>query len=213
MWAPPERLDEWRAEQANPAAFGLFPADASWMKDIEQVFQLIHAWRGRTDVLIYNAADMAPGPVTSLESDLLLETMTTNVGGALTSVHQVLPDMRRHGCGTILFTGGGLALEPYPGWAALAAGKAALRSVALNLHRELLPPGIHVAVVAVCGILQAGTAFAPEAVAEEYWRLHAQPIDESERELVYLPQGADPYYNDPHDRHRTTSQPISPQHR
>lgn len=134
--------------------------------------------------------------------------MRTNVGGALTSVHQVLPDMRRHGRGTILFTGGGLALEPYPEWAALAAGKAALRSVALNLHKELLPQDIHVAVIAVCGILQPGTPFAPEIVAEEYWRLHDQPIDAADRELVYLPEGADPYYNDPHDQHSTTSQPI-----
>src|SRR5690606_17747515 len=47
--------------------------------------------------------------------------------------------------GTILLTGGGLALEPYPRWVTLAAGKAALRTLAINLHKELLPEGIHIA--------------------------------------------------------------------
>lgn len=49
-------------------------------------------------MLIYNAADMTPGQVTSLGADRLLETTRTNVGGALTSVHQVLPGVGLTSC-------------------------------------------------------------------------------------------------------------------
>ena len=54
--------------------------------------------------------------------------------------------MRAAGRGSILLTGGGLALDP-TGWlpaASLAVGKAGLRSLAFSMHKELAPEGIHV---------------------------------------------------------------------
>lgn len=204
----PGRLEYWRQTQPAPERVGLFAADAGSPEGLAGSFEAIRSWRGETSVLIYNAADMASGQVTSLDAARLVEAMRVDVGGALTCVQEVVPAMRREGRGTILLTGGGLALEPYPEWGSLAAGKAALRSVGLNLFKELLPAGIHVAVVAVCGIVEPDGPFDPDLVAEQYWQLHEQPLDQAERELVYLPEGADPYYNDPQSRHRDTSQPI-----
>lgn len=204
----PDRLKRWRQRQPKPKRIGLFAADAGSPEGLEEAFEAIRRWQGETSVLIYNAADMAPDQVSSLDSVRLLDAMRIDVGGALTCVQEVLPAMRHEGRGTILLTGGGLALEPYPEWGSLAAGKAALRSVGLNLFKELLPAGIHVAVVAVCGIVEPGGPFDPDLVAEQYWRLHEQPLDQAQRELVYLPQGADPYYNDPKGRYRDTSEPI-----
>lgn len=119
-----------------------------------------------------------------------------------------MPSMKAAGRGTILFTGGGLALEPYPEWATLAAGKAALRSLGLGLHKQLLPWSIHVAVVAVAGIVEPEGPFDPDRIADQYWRLHRQPLAHAQRELVHLPEGADPFYNDPSARHRDVSEPI-----
>jgi NAD(P)-dependent dehydrogenase (short-subunit alcohol dehydrogenase family) len=87
-------------------------------------------------------------------------------------------------CDTLL-TGGGLALSPSAQYADLAIGKAGMRSLALSLAEELEPHGIHVATVTVAGGVQAGTYFAPELIAEVYWRLHAQLRGSWEREVVY----------------------------
>ena len=204
----PGRLEQWRQAHPQPERVGLFAADAGSSESLGGAVEAIRSWRGETSILIYNAADMIPNQVASLDSALMAEAMRVDVGGALTCVQEVLPAMRKEGRGTILLTGGGLALEPYPEWGSLAAGKAALRSVGLSLFKELLPAGIHVAVVAVCGIVEPGGPFSPDLVAEQYWQLHKQPLDQAQRELVYLPKGADPYYNDPRRRHRGTSQPI-----
>lgn len=204
----PGRLEQWRHAQPQPERVGLFAADAGSPESLAGAFEAIRSWRGDTSVLIYNAAVMVSNQVASLDSALMAEAMRVDVGGALTCVQEVLPAMQEEGRGTILLTGGGLALEPYPEWGSLAAGKAALRSVGISLFKELLPAGIHVAVVAVCGIVEPGGPFDPDLVAEQYWQLHEQPLDQAQRELVYLPEGADPYYNDPRGRHRRTSQPI-----
>jgi NAD(P)-dependent dehydrogenase (short-subunit alcohol dehydrogenase family) len=95
--------------------------------------------------------------------------------------------MRKTGRGTILFTGGGLALDP-SGWlpaASLAIGKAGLRSLALTLHAELAPIGIHAATVTIAGQIQPGTAFAPESIAEAFWALHVEPPGQFRNEIIY----------------------------
>jgi short-subunit dehydrogenase len=206
----PERLGSLLSDQPDPTRFATFPADAADSADLDRAFREIYAWRGSTDVLIYNVADLTPDPVDDLTTQRLLDSMRTNVGGLLDSLHRVLPGMRQRQRGTILITGGGLALEPYPDWGSLAAGKAALRNVAINLHKQLLPEGIHVAIVAVCGIICPSGPFDPQQIAETYWQLHQQPLDDADRELVYLPAGEDPYYNDPDRNYRATSEPIVP---
>lgn len=138
----------------------------------------------------------------------MMYAMSVNMNGAITSVNQVLPAMRSNSKGTILITGGGLALEPYPNWAALGAGKAALRSYALSLHKALTIDNIHVAVITVCGIVEAGGFFDPDLIAEKYWQLHIEDQSNWRRELVYLPEGADPFYNDGTAKYRATSKPI-----
>jgi hypothetical protein len=47
--------------------------------------------------------------------------------------------MIRRKKGVIIFTGGGLALEPFPEWTSLALGKAALRNMAISLFKLLAP--------------------------------------------------------------------------
>jgi NADP-dependent 3-hydroxy acid dehydrogenase YdfG len=206
----PGRLAGWHSEQPDPDRVATFAADAANPADLAQAFEQTRSWRGDTDVLIYNVADLTPDAVEELGTEQLLTSMRTNVGGLLDSLDHVLPHMRHRGQGTILITGGGLALEPYPDWAGLAAGKAALRSIAINLHKRLLPEGIHVAIIAVCGIICAGGPFDPQLIADKYWEIHQQELTSATRELVYLPAGEDPYYNDPDRTYQSTSEPIKP---
>lgn len=185
-----------------------FIADASDPPSLDRAFEEIRQWRGPTDILIYNAAAMVPGQASELDAARIVTEMAVNLGGAVTAVANVLPAMRDRKRGTIIFTGGGLALEPYPEWTSLAAGKAALRAYALALHKEMAAEDVHVAVVAVCGIIEANTSFDPGRIADIYWQLHAQPSGSFSKEIVYLPVGADPYYNDPRGLYRHLSDPI-----
>jgi hypothetical protein len=44
---------------------------------------------------------------------------------------------------------------------------------------------VHVATVTVAGAVEPGTAFDPDGIADEYWRLHEQAPDAWEREVLY----------------------------
>jgi len=93
--------------------------------------------------------------------------------------------MRASGKGTILFTGGGLALHPNPQVASLSVGKAAIRNLAYSLGAELELEGIQVATVTIAGYVKPGTHFDPDLIAETYWQLHTQKTGERQREIVY----------------------------
>jgi NAD(P)-dependent dehydrogenase (short-subunit alcohol dehydrogenase family) len=150
---------------------------------------LAKALPGNAAVLVYNAyaATMAASGPSSLTPEDLVADFAVNVAGALAAARAVLPGMRAAGRGTILFTGGGLALDP-TGWlpaASLALGKAALRSLAQTLHAELAPHTIHAGTVTVAGTVAAATAFDPDRIADAFWDMHADPPGAFRAELVF----------------------------
>lgn len=162
-----------------------FEADAADESALRAAFAQIRSEVGQPAVLIYNAFAMRMGPASKLRPDDLMSDLRTNVGGALACVHVVLPAMRAAKRGTIIFTGGGFALEPYPQFASIGIGKAAIRNLALVLAKELTPEGIHVATVTIEGMVKPGTAFAPEKIAELFVRLYRQPASSFDAELRY----------------------------
>jgi NAD(P)-dependent dehydrogenase (short-subunit alcohol dehydrogenase family) len=157
--------------------------------DASDPASLAAALNGRVDVLIHNAyrATMtASGPSTLAVAELAAD-FAVNVGGALAAAQAVLPGMRAAGRGSILFTGGGLALDP-TGWlpaASLAIGKAGLRSLAQTLHAELAPAGIHAGTVTVAGMIAPGTAFDPARIADAFWSLHQDPPGAFRAEIIF----------------------------
>ncbi len=84
--------------------------------------------------------------------------------------------------GTILLTGGGLALQPYAGYLPLSMDKAALRAIAFALHDALKPQGIFVGTVTVCDTIGGSDFFAPANIAESFWKMYCE---RNEREIVY----------------------------
>jgi NAD(P)-dependent dehydrogenase (short-subunit alcohol dehydrogenase family) len=138
---------------------------------------------GVPEVLVYNAALIQSDSVGELTAAEHLEAWAVNVVGAITAVAHLGPAMARAGRGTILITGG--MPEPLPEVTSLSLGKAGVRALTELLARTYEPAGVHVATVTVGGAVAPGSAFDPDEIAEEYWRLHAQPAGSWEREVLY----------------------------
>ncbi|MGF6952422.1 short-subunit dehydrogenase [Neobacillus sp. B4I6] len=131
---------------------------------------------------MYNAAVLKDGQPTSLTAESLISHYQVDVAGALHSALQVISDQADQKMGTILFTGGGFALEPSVSYAALSVGKAALRTLAFTLAEELKPQGIFVGTVTIAGNVAPDTRFAPELIADKYLELYEKRED---HEIVY----------------------------
>jgi len=181
-----DRLAEFERElqSAGVAARG-YAVDLGVEAEVRGAFQKIEGELGPAGVLVYNASAGHPGRPTSLSERALLADFRINAVAPLWCVREVLDGMMEAGRGTIIFTGGGLALAPQTDFASLSIGKAAVRSLAFALAQELEGTGIHVGTVTVCGYVQEGTHFSPELIAEQMWRLHSQPADQFETEIVY----------------------------
>jgi short-subunit dehydrogenase len=182
-----EALNEYAAQlrQAGTTAAG-FAADVADDESLKAALASSKSQLGATDVLVYNAAMMKPAQPSKLSAAEFLNDFKVNVAGGLLAAQNVLADMRAAKSGTILFTGGGLALHPSAEYTSLTIGKSGVRSLAYCLGEELEPEGIHVATVTIAGTIQAGDSrFDPDLVAENYWQLHSQPRDQWEREIVY----------------------------
>ena len=175
--------------QADLGAGGVgahsFPADAADVGSLVGALSQIHERLGATQVLVYNAAVPVAARPTELDAEKLVDEFRVNVVGALVAAQQVIGPMKAQKKGTILFTGGGLALQPLPPYASLAIGKAGVRSLAYTLGAELEVQGIHVATVTICGSVEPGTKYDPDVIAEEYWKLHRQPRGTWQREMVF----------------------------
>jgi NAD(P)-dependent dehydrogenase (short-subunit alcohol dehydrogenase family) len=162
-----------------------FAADASDTASLDKAFKDVVEKLSSPEVLVYNVAAIHQGVPSSLSTNDLVEDFKANVAGALEATKLVLPYMKKRKQGTILFTGGGLALYPSARYSSLAIGKAAMRSLAFSLAEELAPSNIHVATVTVMGFVKAGTPFDPDKIAEHYWRLHTQAKDTWETEHLF----------------------------
>lgn len=140
------------------------------MEDLRQAH--IESYGITADVLVYNAAHIAPGDPLSLTEQQLIEDFKVNTVGALTSAQQVIPDMVERKQGTLFFTGGGIALTPNPLYTSLSIGKAGIRSLALSMAETLAPYGIYVGQVLIADHVQQGTYYDPDRIADVYWKLY-----------------------------------------
>lgn len=162
-----------------------YTCDAERSTDITDALQHVEHDLGPVTVLVYNAAVSKRGTPLEVGVEQLVRELRVNVGGALVAAQRVVPHMKEARRGTVLITGGGLALEPWPQMASLAIGKAGVRSLALSLHKELAPHGVHAATVTVAGLVEKnGGAFDPDKIADVYWELHQQPEGKFEAERV-----------------------------
>jgi NAD(P)-dependent dehydrogenase (short-subunit alcohol dehydrogenase family) len=141
------------------------------------------AEHGVPDVVVYNAAIIQADAPGELSVRGHLEAWAVNVIGALNAAAHVAPAMAARGGGTFLITGG--MPEPKPRYVSLSLGKAGVRTLVTLLDQEYGASGVHVASVTVAGPVAPGTDFDPDEIAEHYWRLHTQPRDQWQHEVLH----------------------------
>ena len=120
---------------------------------IRDVFARIHEEIGTVDTLIYNAGagEWASIMDTSLEG--MQSSWATNTLGLVACAQQVIPSMTDNGEGNIMVIGATASLRGGAQSTAFASAKAAQRSVAQSMARDLGPKGIHVGYLIIDGII------------------------------------------------------------
>lgn len=171
-----EKLEKLRAElEAKGIDAHAIVGDAGDSESLKDAFnQLWEKW-DHVDVIHYNVAKIKMVNIANETADGLTRDFKVNVAGIMTAVQLTLPDMEKKGTGTILVTGGGLALAPDPQFGSLAVGKAGIRNLAHSLHLALKPKNIFVGTVTVCGWVKPDAEkHTPQNIAAQFWKLYTE---------------------------------------
>ena len=182
----PAKQAPWQVSLENDGiAARQYSADAANEASLNGAIAKAENELGGTIVLVYNALSATFGKPSTLAPETLVTDFRVNVTGALAAVRAVLPGMKTRGHGSILFTGGGWALQPWDEAASPSIGKAALRSLAFTLAQELHGTGVRVGTVTICGEVAPGTPFDPDKIGEIFLAMHRAPENEFQTEVVF----------------------------
>jgi NAD(P)-dependent dehydrogenase (short-subunit alcohol dehydrogenase family) len=132
---------------------------------------------GAPGVVVYNAALLDPGQILDASVERLQTAHDVDAIGAVVAAQVAVPVLRAAGSGTLIATGGGFADNPVPALATLSIGKAALRSAQTLIAAGVAEDGIHAATVTIVGVVEPGTDFDPDKIAELFWTAHTDPKD------------------------------------
>lgn len=184
-----DRLDTLQASltDMNIKSAG-FSADVTNEQQIADAFTQVRETFGQIDVLVYNAGVIAPVSAAETTADIANQHMQVNIIGGISSAQQVIPEMIERKQGTIFFTGGGASeLTVTPILTTLSIGKSGLRSYAHCLHDELQDQGVYVGMLSIAGVIEEGTYFSADTIADEYLDMYEKQdvaerfyVDESE---------------------------------
>ncbi len=152
-----------------------YAADLSEHAATRAVLAAITADHGRPTVLVWNAAAWAESPALALDPAEFDRQLRLGMTCALAGIQTVAPAMAAGGGGTILITGGGLALAPQYGTAvpALTAVKSAMRGFVHASAAEFAARGLRLGTVTIAGQVSPGGPFDPDRIADAFWELHS----------------------------------------
>lgn len=160
---------------AAGGAAAAYSADLSDHAAVRGVLAAVAAEHGRPTAFVWNAAVWDETPALSLDPGEFDRQMRLGLTAALTGIQTVAPSMAAGGGGSILLTGGGLALAPQYGTMApaLTAVKSALRGFAHASAPEFAARGLRLGTVTIAGKVEPGGPFDPDRIAEAFWAMHA----------------------------------------
>jgi NADP-dependent 3-hydroxy acid dehydrogenase YdfG len=113
-------------------------------------------------------------PILETTVDDVRGPLAFSVLGAVAAARAVIGPMLDRGSGTILYTTGGAAINPYPPRAGVGISFAGEVAYARMLHDEVKGRGVHVVHTAIGGRIAPGADHEPDDVAETLWRHHTE---------------------------------------
>ncbi|WP_191090167.1 SDR family NAD(P)-dependent oxidoreductase [Histidinibacterium aquaticum] len=152
-----------------------FAADVADFASLTTAIRSASDWAGPPGVLIYNVSRFVPKSPLELTPEELDTELRVSATAALAATQAALPLMPDGG--TVLWTGSGTALRPQAGKGSpsLAAGKSAMRGLALASAEAFHERGLNFRTITINGAIKEGTPFAPDKIAEAFWEAHASP--------------------------------------
>ena len=172
-----DRLAPLAAEvaAAGAPAVAVASGDAGEEDSLRSAVRQVVAELGPATVLVFNASAYVEGSGLSLGTADLRRALDVGVVAAMVAVQETAGPMRAAGGGTVILTGSVAADRASTGATAVGVAKAALRNLAMSLHKELAGDGVRVVTVTINGVLSGPRALDLDAVAEHYWSLVTQP--------------------------------------
>ncbi|MGH8745986.1 MAG: SDR family NAD(P)-dependent oxidoreductase [Burkholderiales bacterium] len=184
-----ERLAEAIVQTGGQAL--ALPVDARDERAVIELFERLERDQGPIAVAAFNAGANYRAPIAEMPADMFESAWRLGCYAGFLVGREAARRMTPRGRGTILFTGATASLRGGAQFAAFAAAKNGLRALAQSMARELGPGGIHVAHVVIDGMIGSAAArqrsperaaalgedgmLAPDAIAETFYRIHAQP--------------------------------------
>jgi NAD(P)-dependent dehydrogenase (short-subunit alcohol dehydrogenase family) len=163
-----------------------YACDVADEASIARAFAAIATDLGPVDVLVYNAGSGVWGTIEDVSAKDFEQSWRVNTLGAFLAAKQVIAPMKRAGRGSIVFIGATASRRGNVKTAAFAPAKAAQRSLAESMARQLWPAGIHVAVVIIDGVVDLARTrkmmpdkpdsffVSPDELAESVWQITQQ---------------------------------------
>ena len=134
---------------------------------------------GTPDVFLYNVGITLPDSKQEggITPEVLSERYRSDVTGAYNCIMEIASEDFSRRNGTILITGGGLAMYPSAEYLPLSMDKAALRAMVQALHPVMKERGIFLGILTVCNVIAQGSSCAPEILAEKFWQQYTERKD------------------------------------
>jgi NAD(P)-dependent dehydrogenase (short-subunit alcohol dehydrogenase family) len=181
-------------QETGAAAFAV---DAANPAAVEKLFARASERVGEPEIVVYNAAARAQGPLAELDPAIVEQSLAVTAFGGFLVTQQAALRMLRRGHGAILLTGATASVKGFAHSAAFAMGKFALRGLAQSAARELGPRGIHVAHFIIDGAVrseqhgenpaQPDSMLDPDAIAQSYIDVLKQPRTAWSQEVELRP--------------------------
>lgn len=132
---------------------------------------------GTLEVLHYNAAGLTQHVFAQQSNESVAQDVSIGLTAALISMRMAASEMAKRQQGTILLTGGGLALNPTIDYLTLGACKAALRNAVRAMAKSPLGKELNTSILTINQAIRSGTPDA-DNVADAFWRMYEAPRDQ-----------------------------------
>ncbi|WP_088181850.1 SDR family oxidoreductase [Sphingobium sp. Z007] len=149
------------------------PADATDPDALRAAVAQAEALTGGLTIVHFNAGVVRNQDLFSMTDAEIAGDLAIDVTAGFNTIRAATELFGTRG-GTILVTGGGLAIHPSAEWAVLGAGKAALRNMVQRLNGPLDQQGIRIRVATVATLVGPGSKEARGA-ADVFWALATDP--------------------------------------